>query len=585
MKKITFLMCVMLACLFNANAQEPQFVSTEQQGRNVIIEEFTGRNCGYCPDGHVYAKKIVDENPGRVWAVNVHCGSFSPSSYPNLNTTDGATILSALDGGYGFPSGVVNRTTKAVGRGDWASYSKQQLNQTAECNIAGQVLVNHETRTATVNVEVYYTGNSASSENYLTVMMLQDSILGSQSGGAQLNPDQMIGNQYVHLHVLRDVVTSTWGDAIAPTTAGSLITKTYTYEIPESIGSPNGVEVDLNNILFLAFVTEKQNGSATTPVLNVAELSSLKVADRELYPYFNIINVKSNVSCSQFKSVMLEIVNGGTQEITSIKYEMNVKGVATQSIWEGTLPSYNKVVISEELELPIGKQDVEFSIIEVNGNAYNYKEKRSLISDNWIDVYFPEDENEFKIDVVQDKYGAQITWELLNSNEEVIVSGGPYTTLISNGIKVNRTKVKVPNNECVKFIIRDEGGDGINNGSGNGYYKITDNKGNVIVESDGKFGFEASHNMSTKYGYVSIDEVANETYKVYPNPVKDVLTVEGENIEQVNVFNALGQLVKTVNSNDNVVRVNVNDLPNGMYIVNVVDNNGIMTTSKVSINN
>ena len=172
-----------------------------------------------------------------------------------------------------------------------------------------------------------------------------------------------------------------------------------------------------------------------------------------------------------------------------------------------------------------------------------------------------------------------------NSNEEVIVSGGPYTTLISNGIKVNRTKVKVPNNECVKFIIRDEGGDGINNGSGNGYYKITDNKGNVIVESDGKFGFEASHNMSTKYGYVSIDEVANETYKVYPNPVKDVLTVEGENIEQVNVFNALGQLVKTVNSNDNVVRVNVNDLPNGMYIVNVVDNNGIMTTSKVSINN
>ena len=165
MKKFTFLMCAILAGLLKVNAQEPQFVSTEQKGRNVIIEEFTGRNCGWCPDGHLYAKKITDANPGRVWAVNVHCGSFSPSSYPNLNTAAGATILNALDGGQGFPCGVVNRTTKSVGRNMWESYSNQQLKQTAECNIGGQVLINEAARTATVTVEVYYTANSASSEN------------------------------------------------------------------------------------------------------------------------------------------------------------------------------------------------------------------------------------------------------------------------------------------------------------------------------------------------------------------------------------------------------------------------------------
>ena len=284
MKKFTFLMCAILAGLLKVNAQEPQFVSTEQKGRNVIIEEFTGRNCGFCPDGHVVAKKITDANPGRVWAVNVHCGGYSPSTYPNLNTAAGATILSGLDGGIGFPSGVVNRTTKSVGRNMWESYANQQLKQTAECNIGGQVLINEAARTATVNVEVYYTSNSASSENYLTVMMLQDSILGSQSGGADFNPEQMIGNHYVHLHVLRDVLTPTWGDAIAPTTEGTLITKTYTYQIPELIGTPNGVDVDLNNILFLAVVTEKQDGAATTPVLNVEELHSIKVADAEFFP-------------------------------------------------------------------------------------------------------------------------------------------------------------------------------------------------------------------------------------------------------------------------------------------------------------
>ena len=576
-------MCAILAGLFKVNAQEPQFVSTEQKGRNVIIEEFTGRNCGFCPDGHVYAKKITDANPGRVWAVNVHCGYYSPSTYPNLNTAAGATILSGLDGDMGFPSGVVNRTTKSVGRNMWESYANQQLKQTAECNIGGQVLINEAARTATVNVEVYYTANSASSENYLTVMMLQDSILGSQSGGAEFNPEQMIGGKYVHLHVLRDVVTPTWGDAIAPTTEGTLITRTYTYQIPELIGTPNGVDVDLNNLLFLAVVTEKQDGAATTPVLNVEELHSIKVADADNFPYFGSVKVASNVSCSTEQTAVFELVNGGKQELTSLKYEVKIAGNTTQLTWEGSIPSYSSEIIEEELIIPVGNQKVEISIVEVNGSAYEYQTAITVVNDGWIDAYFPEAENEFKIDIVQDKYGNEITWELINSNEEVLASGGPYSTLVANGIKLHRTKVVVPNNECVKFIIRDAGKNGLNNGAGEGYYKITDSENNLIVKSDGKFTEEASHNISTKEGYVSVEEMTNETYQVYPNPVKDVLTVEGENLEQVSVFNTMGQLLKTVKCNGNVVNVNVSDLQNGMYIVNVIDNNGEVSSKKVSV--
>ena len=585
MKKFTFLMCAILAGLLKVNAQEPQFVSTEQKGRNVIIEEFTGRNCGFCPDGHVVAKKITDANPGRVWAVNVHCGAYSPSTYPNLNTAAGATILNALDGGMGFPCGVVNRTTKATGRDMWESYSNQQLKQTAECNIGGQVLINEAARTATVTVEVYYTANSASSENYLTVMMLQDSILGSQSGGAQLNPEQMIDGKYVHLHVLRDVVTPTWGDASAPTTAGTLITKTYTYQIPEKIGTPNGVDVDLNNILFLAFVTEKQDGAATTPVLNVEELHSIKVADADNFPYFASVKVASNVSCSTEQTAIFELVNGGKQELTSLKYEVKIAGNITELTWEGNLPSYSSATFEEEFIIPVGNQKVEISIVEVNGTAYEYQTAITVVNDGWIDAYFQGDENEFKIDIVQDKYGNQITWKLINSNEEVLASGGPYSTLVANGIKLHRTKVKVPNNECVKFVIYDEGNDGLNNGAGEGYYKISDAQNNVIVQSNGKFGAEASHNISTKEGYASVEEMTNETYKVYPNPVKDVLTIEGQDIEQVNVFNTMGQLVKTVKCNDNIVNINVSDLQNGMYIVNVIDNNGEVSSKKVSVLN
>ena len=67
MKKLTLLMCA-FAFLFKVNAQEPQFVSKEQQNRNVLIEELTGRNCQYCPGGQKTVNQIAASNPGRASA-------------------------------------------------------------------------------------------------------------------------------------------------------------------------------------------------------------------------------------------------------------------------------------------------------------------------------------------------------------------------------------------------------------------------------------------------------------------------------------------------------------------------------------
>ena len=290
MKKLTFLICLLLACSLCIDAQNPQFVSTDRKCRNVIIEEFTGRECGYCPDGHKIANNIVKENPGRVWAINIHSGNYAANDYPNFKTEDGDIIRSTIHNG-GYPSAAVNRSTaQTLGRGEWASHTTTQMAQSAECNVAGQVVINSETRVATIAVEVYYTGNSTSNKNYLTVMMLQDNILGSQSGGSIYNPSQIVNGQYCHMHVLRDVITPTWGEEIAPTTYGTLIKKTYSYQIPQIIGSPNGVAVDLDNIIFLALVTEKEENGATRPILNVNELTITEGYDVEATAKINPAN-------------------------------------------------------------------------------------------------------------------------------------------------------------------------------------------------------------------------------------------------------------------------------------------------------
>ena len=106
MKKFTFALMALLAFTFTLKAQ--QYVSTEPANRNVVIEEFTGRNCGYCPIGHRITHELMEEHPGRVFAINVHCTSLSPTTYPNLNITKGNSIANGFSFS-GIPMGMVNR--------------------------------------------------------------------------------------------------------------------------------------------------------------------------------------------------------------------------------------------------------------------------------------------------------------------------------------------------------------------------------------------------------------------------------------------------------------------------------------------
>ena len=585
MKKLSLLAGALLACFMQVNAQD--FVSTDPANRNVIIEEFTGRDCGYCPDGHRIANQICHDNPGRVWAVNVHAGSFSPTSLPNLNTTESNTILNGF-GVSGFPSGAVNRSDyTALNRGQWASVASQQMAQAAECNVAGQAVINPATRMAKITVEVYYTGNSTVDANYLTVMMLQDSIIGSQAGGSS-NPDQMINGQYCHMHILRSTVTPTWGEEIAPTTAGTLITREYMYEIPASIGTPNGVEVDLDNIIFLAFVSEsvKTPGNATRPILNACELTSVQGTEEAIYPFIATVASASGISCSETRTFNIGITNGGLDELTSLKFEAYVDGeLAKEQTWEGSIASYAGTNVEMELEVSGGTHTVEVKIVEANGTAFEFTKSTNVKFDEWAEVLIEGESEEFTIDIMQDKYGNQITWELLASDMSVLASGGPYTMLVggSASTQLHQEKVTVAKGECVKFVIKDAVGNGICCQYGEGYYQIKDSKGNLLVDGDGDFGSEASVLLSVTDGTSVNETLTTETYNIFPNPVKDVLTVKGENMKQVVIYNSVGQMVETINAESDEVRVNVSAYNNGMYLINVIDNNGEMTTSKISV--
>lgn len=510
MKKFTLAFMAILAFGFSLSAQ--QYVSTTPANRNVILEEFTGRTCVWCPSGHVIANQIKAQNPDRFWSVNIHSdGYFSATSYPNLNTVKGNQIRAAFNAN-SFPSGVVNRLTpSAVGRDQWTNQSNAQFNTSACCNVAGFAAINPETRMATITVEVYYTADGSVDENYLTVCMVQDSIWGSQTGGSD-NPAQWLNGQYCHMHVFRDIITNTMGDAISPTTQGTLVTRTYEYAIPESIGSPNGVEVDLNNIHFLAWVSERYQGAPTRPILNACELDMAQGTDEPIYPYVKSVEQSPITTCTHSKIVEVIVQNIGTETITAMTINAELEGVTYTNVWEGELFPFGMEKIEMPVEVPFGTHDFNVAITEVNNQPFQGSATGSVSCLEWTDLQASGEMERLKLELMQDKYGNQITWEFTASDGSVIASGGPYDILMggSAATQIHVDYVNVPTDECVKFTLRDNVGNGICCNSGDGYYIVYDSHNNVVFgdHNDGDFGSEVSHliSLSTNQGEVIVGE-------------------------------------------------------------------------------
>ena len=66
--------------------------------------------------------------------------------------------------------------------------------------------------------------------------------------------------------------------------------------------------------------------------------------------------------------------------------------------------------------------------------------------------------------------------------------------------------------------------------------------------------------------------------------MKDVLTITADDVKRVVMYNSLGQIVKSIEANDDNLKIDVSDLENGMYFVNIIDNNENVITNKVAVN-
>ncbi len=321
-----------------------KWVSTKVQKRNVLLEEFTGIHCGYCPDGHKIANNLKNQYPGKVVLVNIHAGGYATpgAGEVDLRTSVGAAV-DAASGLSGYPAGTVNRATNpwALSRNQWAGVATQIMNMDSPVNIAVRSVYDAALNKIKTDVEIYYTGNPIPGDK-LQIYFLQDSILGAQSGGTQFYPENYKNGLYIHNHVLRmSADGSNWGLPIIGAEREKLITKSFITDVPTIIGN---VTPDLSQFKVVAFVVQGNNSNVytateekvTTGIIDKSLIVDLSIKDATQYP--------TSYKRESF-TPKVEVTNNSNKTITKFDVYLEFNGNLIINTFNGTLNQGAKATI------------------------------------------------------------------------------------------------------------------------------------------------------------------------------------------------------------------------------------------------
>ncbi|UZT96963.1 T9SS type A sorting domain-containing protein [Chryseobacterium fluminis] len=93
------------------------------------------------------------------------------------------------------------------------------------------------------------------------------------------------------------------------------------------------------------------------------------------------------------------------------------------------------------------------------------------------------------------------------------------------------------------------------------------------------YGYGTWTDYTVNIASLSTTEASLQTIaKVYPNPVSDVLHIEGKTIiKSVEVFDLNGKLIKTVTHHKNKISIGVSELIPGAYAAKITDSKGSRT--------
>lgn len=564
MKRKMMLVGMMLTA-FAASAQT--FVSTQPGKRNALIEEYTGVNCQYCPLGHKATDQTVEAFPGRVFAINIHQGTFA-----SRFTTQWGNALAGQASISGYPSSTLSRhaffgNSIHIDPGQAYPCAAEILEMDAPVNVAATVDIDPQSRLMVVKVEAYYTADANGGTNMLNVALVQNNVLYYQAGASSYYPENMVNGEYQHKHILRDLLTGQWGDTIHQTTAGSFFTKEYAYVIPPQIGD---LEVpDVDDLSVVVFVCEGRK-----EVLNACE--AIRTGDKAYIAHGNA----GGEECSLEWNPFVTVVNPTDQPIDNLKFNVDGSVVTRNKTIAPYCSDTVRIAHFAIDAMPEASQSysqsvsVAFSSFASNGHEVAAAGDPVGISYGNAELYTAE--GPLTLRIRYDSYPTEVSFTLAGMDDCRYYY---QTTGSQSDAGATREYTLSPATAGLyRLKVYDVGGDGLS-----GTVAVVDAQGNTLFSRNGSdlmvwddlyLNITTAGSDGPQDPVVAIDDVAMQSVslQLYPNPVTDRLMLSADMpVQRVQVFDMTGRMVMSSTGTE----LDVSALPAGLYMLRAMGETGV----------
>lgn len=208
--------------------------------KKVLLEDYTGRLCGNCPDAQRLIANTLEPiyHEQLVVATN-HAGHYAVPNPANCFAEDfrnpASTELNSFFGLTAYPSSMINRvgypTNHVRFYNSWQNDIDQELTKSNDAYVGLYSTYDANTRTVNFVVSTEFL-NTLSDDYKLAVYLLEDSIHACQLDYDLTTPSQ-IDSAYIHRHVVREAINTTFGENLTadPSTQTKFL-RLYSYQIP-----------------------------------------------------------------------------------------------------------------------------------------------------------------------------------------------------------------------------------------------------------------------------------------------------------------------------------------------------------------
>jgi len=210
----------------------------------------------------------------------------------------------------------------------------------------------------------------------------------------------------------------------------------------------------------------------------------------------------------------------------------------------------------------------------------------------------------------------QTSWEILDANGVPVATGGAYTGAAGGSSTIETACLP---DGCYDLVVYDSGNDGMcprrtttvltginiatlglggvfngipRVGQMCGDYTLTDASGNVVATGGGRFGTSEMNSFCIVGGVVQLQQspdiyqrIDNDilmNVNIYPNPAYEQITIEHniqtDNDIQIAIMDVNGRMVQAnMIVNNSTTSLNVNDLPSGVYFIQMMVDDRMIT--------